>query len=162
VVREHEFRTFRGYELLRQENRALLTPTQEDYLEMIYRRCQARGHIRINELALELNVAAPSVTRLAKKLSALGFLLQPRYGYVTLTEAGRVAGEFLLARHNTVETYLAKIGVSGSKFVDAELIEHCISDETLRVMNAWLLFFAANPDVLERFAESMPPPLGIA
>ncbi|MBT9136376.1 MAG: Transcriptional regulator MntR [Firmicutes bacterium] len=137
-MREHEFRTFRGYELLRQENRALLTPTQEDYLEMIYRHCLLRGHIRINELAAELNVGAPSVTRLTKKLCALGFLEQKRYGYVTLTDAGRTAGEFLLARHNTVQDYLAKIGVLVSQFVDAELIEHCVSDETLRVMNAWL------------------------
>ncbi|MBS3872335.1 MAG: DtxR family transcriptional regulator [Firmicutes bacterium] len=150
---ENEFHTFRGYELLRQEDRALLSPSQEDYLEMIYRHCVQHDYIRINTLAEQLHVAAPSVTRITKKLRELGFLKHRRYGYVTLTEAGQAAGAFLLDRHNTVQAYLSALGVLNRKFVDAELMEHCISDETLQAMKAWLKFLEANPDILERFQE---------
>lgn len=147
----NEFHTFRGYELLRQEDRALLSPSQEDYLEMIYRHCLQYDYVRINKLAEQLNVAAPSVTRVTKKLRELGFLEHRRYGYVTLTKAGLAAGAFLLDRHNTVQAYLSSLGVLSRQFVDAELMEHCISEETLQAMKAWLKFLDANPDVLQRF-----------
>lgn len=146
----NEFHTFRGYELLRQEDRALLSPSQEDYLEMIYRHCSQHDYVRINKLAEQLNVAAPSVTRITKKLRELGFLKHRRYGYVTLTEAGLAAGAFLLDRHNTVQAYLSSIVLS-RQFVEAELMEHYISEETLQAMKAWLKFLEANPDVLQRF-----------
>ena len=48
------FYTYRGYELLRQE-KLRLSPSMEDYLEMIYRTCKKQGYIRMTSLAQQLN-----------------------------------------------------------------------------------------------------------
>ena len=50
--------------MLRQE-KIQLTPSMEDYLEMIYRTCKNRD-IRMTSLAEQLNVQAPSATKTVK------------------------------------------------------------------------------------------------
>ncbi|MBS3985190.1 MAG: MarR family transcriptional regulator [Selenomonadales bacterium] len=148
-----QFHTYRGYHLLRQEGQAVLTPSQEDYLEMIYRQCQAETYVRSKGLAEQLSVAAPSVTRTVKKLAALGFIKYSPYGLITLTEAGRTAGEFLLDRHNTVDAFLRLLGVEESRFVETELIEHHVSAYTLVLIKQWVEFLRQHPDILAMFYE---------
>lgn len=150
---EQQFHTYRGYHLLRQEGQAVLTPSQEDYLEMIYRQCQNEAYVRVKELAKQLNVASPSVTRSVKKLAALGFIKYSPYGSIALTEAGRAAGEFLLDRHNAVDAFLRLLGVEESRLVETELIEHHVSAYTLDLVKQWVEFLHLHPDVLTRFHE---------
>ena len=40
--RDGQFHTYRGYQKIKQE-KTRLTPSMEDYLEMIYRHCKGRG-----------------------------------------------------------------------------------------------------------------------
>ena len=49
------FYTVRGYELLSKDAN-LLTPSMEDYLEMVYRLSRDKGYTRISDLASALNV----------------------------------------------------------------------------------------------------------
>ena len=64
----NEFFTFREYMRKDQE---LLTPSAEDYMEMIYRLSQKNGFTRVNDLASALNVQPPSVTKMIQKLAEL-------------------------------------------------------------------------------------------
>ncbi len=146
------FRTFRGYQLKEQEKTAVLTPSMEDYLEMIYRQSMAGDVIRVSQLAEQLNVRAPSVSRVLGKLAALGYINHDRYGLVRLTDKGRRRGKFLLDRHEVVEAFLTVLGVV-SAFADAELIEHHITGETLTTFELWLAFLESNTDVVARFGE---------
>lgn len=148
---EQKFHTYRGFHLLRQSGQAVLTPSQEDYLEMIYRQCQADEHVRVNRLAEQLSVAAPSVTRTLKKLAALEFIKYSPYGLIVLTEKGRAAGEFLLDRHNSVDAFLCFLGIEECRFVETELIEHHVSGYTLAVIKQWVEFLRCNPEVLAQF-----------
>jgi|GEM_PF-83652 len=152
ALNERVFRTFRGYQLIEQEKTTVLTPSMEDYLEMVYRQSMKDSVIRVNQLAEQLNVQAPSVTRTLRKLATLGFIKHHRYGLIELTDKGRARGRYLLDRHETVEAFLVALGV-GSAFVDAELIEHHITGETLDTLELWLTFLKANPDITARFAE---------
>ncbi|MBT9133435.1 MAG: Transcriptional regulator MntR [Firmicutes bacterium] len=74
-------------------------------------------------------------------------------GLISLTDAGRDAGEFLLDRHNSVDLFLRLLGVEQSRFVETELIEHHVGAYTLVLIKQWVEFLRHHPDVLGRFQE---------
>lgn len=150
--KDREFYTFRGYQMLKQ-NKKLLTPSMEDYLEMIYRNFQKEGYVRIQQLAEQLNVQAPSATRNVQKLAKAGLVDYERYGIIKLTQRGKEIGRFLLERHMLIESFLKKLGVTDTLLRDTEMIEHQISMDTLEKIRLFNQFLEDNPDVLERFEE---------
>ncbi|MDI6705273.1 MAG: iron dependent repressor, metal binding and dimerization domain protein [Bacillota bacterium] len=145
-----EFYTFRGYQLLKQ-NKKNLTASMEDYMEMIYRQCKEEGYVRINSLARQLNVSAPSASKNVQKLARLGLISYEKYGIIQLTGDGREMGEFLLNRHRVLEAFLVKIGVRDSVLKDTEMIEHHISMETFRCIEVFNDFLEQHPDIVESF-----------
>ncbi len=147
-----EFHTFRGYEIIKKNNDHL-TPSMEDYLEMIYRKCQEEGYVRINQLAVQLHVKAPSASKTVSKLSDMGYLAYEKYGIIRLTTKGEVMGSFLLDRHESVEILLRNIGVQDTVLLETELIEHYLSIDTLQNIKILNDFLAASPDILERLRQ---------
>lgn len=147
-----QFHTFRGYEIIKKD-KDHLTPSMEDYLEMIYRNCQAEGYVRINQLAEQLHVKASSASKTVNKLSAMGYLAYEKYGIIKLTAKGEMMGAFLLDRHVSVEMFLKYIGVEETVLIETELIEHYLSIETLQNIKILNEFLAASPDILERLRQ---------
>lgn len=146
----NHFRTARGYE---QEkiNKKLLTPSMEDYLEMIYRNNLEQPYIRINRLAQLLNVKAPSTSKMVQKLGDLGLVNYERYGIVTLTEDGKMKGEILYKRHKVIENFLSFIGCQDDALFQTELIEHSINANTVEKIELLYNFISDNEDILERY-----------
>lgn len=153
MSKEREFRTVRGYQLLKQSTERDLTPSMEDYLEMIYRNCLQESSVRVNALAEQLNVQAPSVSRTVRRLAEKGYVTYQKYGVIELTDKGERLGKYLLARHEIIEQFLLNLGVTASLLVDTELIEHYLNPDTVLAMETWNAFLAANADVLQRLAE---------
>lgn len=150
VEETEKFHTVRGYQLLEQ-NKRLLTPAMEDYLEMIYRNSLVEGYVRINTLSGQLNVQAPSATRMVQKLAALELLYYKRYGIIFLTENGREIGKFLLERHRIIETFLRHLGVGDSILLETELIEHNITASTLQKIDLLNKFFESDTEMATKF-----------
>ncbi|WMM26405.1 iron dependent repressor, metal binding and dimerization domain protein [Tissierella sp. MB52-C2] len=144
------FWTVRGYEL-KGYNKTNLTPALEDYLEMIYRNTLVESYIRINTLAKLLNVRDSSASKMVKKLGELGLVNYEKYGIITLTEAGKNEGEFLLNRHNIIEQFLYFIGCEDNTLLQTEMIEHYISTSTIENIEILYNFFYDNRDILERY-----------
>lgn len=136
-----------------EQDKNQLTHAMEDYLEMIYRNIGRVGFIRINRLAQLLNVKASSASKMVQKLGQMGLLRYERYGIITLTESGMKMGEFLLERHNIIETFLKKIGSHQNSLKEAELIEHNISVDTLNNIKTLLDFFEHKPEISRQFEE---------
>lgn len=153
MPKEREFRTVRGYQLVKQSSGRELTPSMEDYLEMIYRTCQQTPSVRVNMLAEQLNVQAPSVSRTVRRLAEKGYVSYQRYGETELTPKGQSLGQYLLQRHETIEQFLRNLGVTRSLLVETELIEHYLSRDTVSALEVWNAFLTANADVLSRFAQ---------
>jgi Mn-dependent DtxR family transcriptional regulator len=147
-----KFHTVRGYQIIEQ-NKKLLTPAMEDYLEMIYRNSLVEGYMRVNTLSELLNVQAPSATKMVQKLTALGLLDYKRYGIILMTGIGREIGRFLLERHKILEVFLRNLGVSDSVLIETELIEHNITADTLRKIDCLNHFFRLNPELQQKFNE---------
>ncbi|OEF98154.1 transcriptional regulator MntR [Desulfuribacillus alkaliarsenatis] len=144
-----QFYTARGYEITAGEN--TLTPSMEDYIEMIYRIGLIKQQIRVNDLADSLNVQPPSVTKMVQKLSEKKLLHYERYGLIQLTEEGSNLGEFFLNRHNTVKEFLSMLGIKDNLQKDVEQMEHYVSWNTYTVINQFVGFLNENQQVLQQY-----------
>lgn len=144
------FYTYRGYELLRQE-KIQLSPSMEDYLEMIYRTCKKHGYIRMTNLAQLLNVQASSATKTVQKLTEMGLLAYEKYGIIQLTEEGKRIGDFLLKRHRIVEKFLKNIGVKDNILRQTEMIEHHLTVDTVSNIDILNKFFEKYPEIRKQF-----------
>jgi len=153
MPKDREFRTVRGYRLVKQSNERNLTPSMEDYLEMIYRIWQRLLVVRVTTLAEQLNVQAPSVSRIVRRLADKGYVHYQKYGVIELTSQDKQLSKCLLQRHETIEQFLLTLGATDSLLVDTELIEHYLSPNTITAMTIWNAFLQDNADVLERFDE---------
>lgn len=147
---EREFFTFR--ESMRKDQ-DLLSPSAQDYMEMIYRLCYDKGFTRVNDLASALNVQPPSVTKMIQKLSDLKFIKYEKYGVIMLEPSGKEMGKALLKRHNSIEKFLQFLNVREGLLEETEKIEHTINDEILSGIEDLINFFQEYPDLLKRFEE---------
>lgn len=147
-----EFHTFRGYEMIK-KNKDHLTPSMEDYLEMIHRNCLEEGYIRMNQLAEQLNVKASSASKTVNKLAGMGYLDYEKYGIIQLTRKGEMMGAFLLDRHETVEIFLNHIGVMDTALLETELIEHHLSVDTVKNIKILNHFLESFPEVSEKLQQ---------
>lgn len=147
---ENEFFTFREYMRKDQE---LLSPSAEDYMEMIYRLSGKNGFIRVNSLASALNVQPPSVTKMLHKLAELKLIKYEKYGVVFLESNGIELGKTLLHRHNLIEKFLTLLNVTEGLLNETEKIEHTINKEVLCGIVDLVDFFNNYPDILEKFNE---------
>lgn len=127
-MKNSDFYTFRGYRI---KDDKLLSPSMEDYIEMIYRLTCEKDNVRVNDLSESLNVQPPSTTKMIKRLSLNGYVNYEKYGYVNLTEKGIETGKYLLYRHKTIFDFLELIGVKENLLEQTEKIEHAICEETL-------------------------------
>ena len=143
-----DFHTVRGYENINL-NKNLLTPSMEDYLEMIYRCCESEGFIKLNKLAQNLNVRDSSASKMMKKLGDFGFIKYEPYGVISLTDEGKITGKYLLKRHNIIEEFLINIGVEEEVLIETELIEHVISSGTVEKIEILNEFISTNGDIGE-------------
>lgn len=146
---DKNYHTFSEY---MKKNENLLTASMEDYLEMIYRLSLKSGFTRINELSDALNVHPPSATRMVQRLGKQNLLKYEKYGVIILKDEGRVLGELLLKRHNTIETFLKKIGVPEEiLLIETEKIEHTISGDTAKCFEDFISFINNNKDIEDKF-----------
>ena len=147
---EKDFHTVRGYENINLTTK-LITPSMEDYLEMIYRCTIEEDVVRLNKIAQMLNVRDSSASKMMKKLGELALIKYEKYGVIILTEEGIRVGKYLLERHNIIETFLKHLGGKEEVLQETELIEHIISSETAHNIYMLNLFFEDNQDILDKY-----------
>lgn len=128
-----------------------LTPSEEDYVEMIYRLYLEDHDIKVAKLAKSLNVKTPSASNMVKRLQNKELLIHENYGKLKLTSRGEFIGKTLLLRHNAIEEFLRIIGVSSNLHEETEKIEHTISHETLNNIIKLVSFFNENSDILNKY-----------
>jgi DtxR family transcriptional regulator, Mn-dependent transcriptional regulator len=134
-----------------------LTRSVEDYLKAIYRLSPEGRPASTNEIAHLLELSAPSVSGMVKRLSELGLLEHIPYKGVQLTDAGRRAALRMVRRHRLIEAYLVEFLGYGWDVVhgEAERLEHAVSDTLVERMAAAL----GNPNV-DPHGDPIPEPDG--
>ena len=116
----------------RQTRAARRNALLEDYVELIADLIADGGEARQVDIAARLGVAQPTVAKALRRLTAEGFVVQKPYRGVFLTELGESIARASRRRHETVEAFLLSLGVAPETArIDAEGIEHHVSEETL-------------------------------
>lgn len=127
----------RGFERTRTDHSR---ETAEDYVELILRlEPAAEEGVRNVDLVNALGVAQPTVTKAVDRLQAEGLVTVEPRRRILLTPEGRELAIASLARHQSVVDFLVYVGVPLSQAeLDAEGIEHHVSEITLTAMRAFL------------------------
>jgi len=121
----------------RQARRARQSALVEDYVELIADLIEDGQEARQVDIAARLGVSQPTVAKMLMRLSSEGLVYRKPYRGVFLTEAGQKVAQESRERHQIVEAFLISIGVSIEiARIDAEGIEHYVSDETLNAFKA--------------------------
>lgn len=128
MVDKNGFYTMKGYQI---QEEAELTPAMEDYLEMICRMMEDCTVVRLGELAERLHVKPSSASKMIRLLSETGYIDAEKYGYILLTEKGRLSGNYLLYRHDVLQRFLCKLNDSESELEQVEKIEHFFDKRTV-------------------------------
>lgn len=111
----------------------------EDYAEMIGDLIEEMGEARITDIAARMGVTHPTATKAVARLKREGFAVSRPYRGVFLTDLGAELALRVRARHRTVVDFLVAIGVPAEcAELDAEGMEHHVSDVTLKAFEAFL------------------------
>ena len=100
-----------------------LTPAMEDYLEAILMIKQQHGYVRCVDVAEQLGVKKPSVSRAVKELIKSGHLVKNADGTLSLTELGLQIAEQIYEKHLFFTKQLI-IGWRGSRNRRAGCLRH--------------------------------------
>src|SRR3954463_12870463 len=121
-------------------DRETLTRSVEDYLKAIYRLSPEGRFASTSDIAHLLDLSAPSVSGMVKRLSEQGLLEHIPYKGGQLTAEGRRAALRMVRRHRLIEAYLvAFLGYTWDTVHDeAERLEHAVSDQLVERMAAVL------------------------
>lgn len=112
----------------------------EMYLETILILKNRFGYVRSIDIANEMTVSKPSVSRAVGLLKDNGYITFDPNGMILLTDTGRFVAEKIYERHNILSQFLAALGVSDETAArDACKIEHIISDETFDIIKKKLV-----------------------
>lgn len=138
--------------------RESLTPSVEDYLKAIYSLSPEGRPASTSDIAHRLELSAPSVSAMVKRLSEQGLLEHLPYKGVQLTDEGRRAALRMIRRHRVIETYLVgRLGYSwDTVHEEAERLEHAVSDTLIERMAEALGNPGADPH-----GEPIPTPDGL-
>ncbi|MGB0714687.1 MAG: manganese-binding transcriptional regulator MntR [Phycisphaerae bacterium] len=107
--------------------------TAEDYVEAIAEMIESRGECRVTDLREHFGVSHVTVVKILNRLRNEGLVQTETRTPIELTKTGSKLAEQSRERHLIVFEFLRAIGVSANvAAIDAEGIEHHVSDETLR------------------------------
>lgn len=125
---------------------AKLYQSGEDYLEAILMLHLEKNYVRAVDVAHELEVSKPSVSRAMGILRDGGFIRIADDGNITLTETGKEVAETIYERHTVLSQWLIDLGVSPETAADdACKMEHHISAESFEALKKHLR--AAHPNI---------------
>lgn len=115
---------------------AKLRRSGEDYLETILI-LSKRNDVRSVDVAREMELSKPSVSRAVGLLKDGGFITVDRNGYISLTEEGKKQAERVYERHTVLTEWLVSIGVDRESAAEnACRLEHDFSDEVFAKLKA--------------------------
>lgn len=110
--------------------------SSENFLKAVYVLQQGADRVSTNALADALDIKAPSVTDMARRLETAGYLDYQKYKGVALTTKGREVAIKMLRRHRLLELYLMEeLGYELHEVHDeAEVLEHHVSERFIEAI----------------------------
>lgn len=112
----------------------------QNYLELIYELSLDGKKARVSDIAKHLGVSKPSVNNAVVVLAKDGYVIYEKYADVKLTPKGKETAELICGKHQTIKQLFVEVlnideGIADK---DACLIEHVISNESIKAMQEFL------------------------
>lgn len=127
----------------------------EDYLERILELIKAKGYARVVDIAGSLKISQASVTNMVQRLDADGLLKYEKYRGLVLTTAGETLARNIARRHELLTDFLGLLGLDKRVIDhDVEGMEHHISPQTLRAIEALTAQLRRRPALLEKLGKA--------
>ena len=129
----------------------------ENYLKQIYKIQEHEGRVTTSVLSERLQISAPSVTEMIKKLAEEGSVTYTPYKGVELTEPGRKKALHIVRRHRLWELFLVEVLKFPWDEIDdeAERLEHFMSEKLEKRIDEILGYPIRDPH-----GDSIPTPEG--
>ncbi len=129
----------------------------ENYLKQIYKIQEQEGRVTTSLLSERLQISAPSVTEMIKKLADEGSVTYTPYKGVELTGAGKKKALHIVRRHRLWELFLVEILKFPWDQIDeeAERLEHFMSEKLEKRIDEILGYPNRDPH-----GDSIPTPDG--
>ncbi|HZZ78090.1 MAG TPA: metal-dependent transcriptional regulator [Gemmataceae bacterium] len=117
-----------------------ISPAVQDYLKAIHSLGGAEHIVTPNDIASRLQVKAPSVTGMLKRLESAGLITYGIGQGAQLTETGIAQARRVIRRHRLVELFLTRVlGLDWSEVdAEADALEHAISPRLEQAIAAHL------------------------
>lgn len=113
--------------------------TAEDYVELIADLIEAQGEARLVDLSKRFGVSNTTVNKVLARLKKEGYIDTEPYRSLFLTKKGEALAAKCKKRHQIILDFLLKHGVSRKNAeIDAEGIEHHVSEETLKIFEKFI------------------------
>lgn len=130
-------------ELGQQTALGLLLPQSEsveNFVKAVYALQQHSERVSTNALRDVLNITAPSVTDMAKRLQEAGLIDHRKYYGVRLTPLGERVALRTIRRHRLIELFLVQeLGYALHEVhIEAEALEHAVSDRFVEAIDTRL------------------------
>ncbi len=119
----------------------MYTYSEENYLKTIYELSNGGSTaVSTSSIALSLEMKAPSVTEMLKKLSEKGLAIYEKYQGCTLTEEGLQQAIYIVRKHRLWEVFLVKnLGMKWDEVhAIAEQLEHINSELLIECLDKYL------------------------
>ena len=117
-----------------------MTIAMQNYLELIYELSLDGKKARVSDIAKQLGVSKPSVNNAVVVLAKNGYVDYEKYADIKLTDKGRKTAEFICSKHQTIKQLFIEVLNIDEKIADTDacLIEHVISDESMKAMQVFM------------------------
>lgn len=125
-------------------NAGKLTPSQEDYLEAIWRLVWKEGIVRVRDIADSLGVSMPSVIGALKTLAKRKLVEYHPHKYVTLSDRGMELAESISARHGMLRKFLTDVLDVEAELADTNAcrLEHAVDEVVSRRLGYFVKFMS--------------------
>jgi Mn-dependent DtxR family transcriptional regulator len=140
-------------------SRPRTTVAVEDYLEKIEQLIARKGYARVVDIAAALQISQASVTAMVQRLDAEGFINYEKYRGMVLTRSGLEVARRIAHRHQLLTDFLRVLGVTDERIIydDVEGMEHHISPETFRAIEALTRHLEKNPGIVTKAMGTAKP-----
>ena len=118
----------------------MISKKAENYLKAIMTIESEKGYARIKDIAGAMNVRAPSVTEMVKRLDKKGYVSYVKYESVNLTAKGNNVARIAENRHDNLKTLLMDIIKVPENIAekDANILEQNLHDITIEKMKMFV------------------------
>lgn len=115
----------------------MVSAARQDYLTAMYRVGRAGELVSTSAIAQRLEVAAPSVTGMIRRLAKQGLVEHVPYRGSRLTQAGESEAIRVIRRRRVLQAYLVQVlgYTQGRVHEEADRLEHATSDELIDRMS---------------------------